>query len=380
MVADGRLIPTCGTSRRSWRCWIRRSTHASASWHVAAMTFDGTTQRGFADGVEQGFGRGRIPATRRWANIDWRSPEPRVLVQGPHSYRPHQPHGRWRLRGFMTDSGTRASRSGLEGVPRAASLMRDPGAGRRAAASSNVHDPLARVLYAPAPGTSVPAPRSSSAPAAVTRGSPWTTRSRERSPSDAARRGCLCVEISAVRYGHPAPLQDVLRAIRVVRSRAGEFGVRADRIGLDSARIGRRPPRGVGCRVVRRALKGGPARPIDAVSARPDFRRAAVSGRDDEGAVRARRFASAICSAPAPSPALVDRLSIERARPPRHAAVLHRAHIRGSIGADREQRWRWSRLLRASRRARSNRTSTRRARTALASRRDSARRRAGPRE
>jgi len=34
------------------------------------------------------------------------------------------------------------------------------------------------------------------------------------------------------RYRHPAPLQDVLRAIRLVRSRATELGVKPDRIGV----------------------------------------------------------------------------------------------------------------------------------------------------
>ena len=34
------------------------------------------------------------------------------------------------------------------------------------------------------------------------------------------------------RYRHPAPLQDVLRAIRLVRSRAADLGVRPDRIGV----------------------------------------------------------------------------------------------------------------------------------------------------
>jgi acetyl esterase/lipase len=34
------------------------------------------------------------------------------------------------------------------------------------------------------------------------------------------------------RYHHPAPLQDVLRAIRVVRSRAAELGVKPDRVGV----------------------------------------------------------------------------------------------------------------------------------------------------
>ncbi len=35
-----------------------------------------------------------------------------------------------------------------------------------------------------------------------------------------------------VEYGQPAPLQDVLRAIRIIRSRAAEFGVKPDRIGV----------------------------------------------------------------------------------------------------------------------------------------------------
>src|SRR5215471_20197778 len=33
-------------------------------------------------------------------------------------------------------------------------------------------------------------------------------------------------------YGHPAPLQDVLRAIRLIRSRAEEWGVKDDHIGV----------------------------------------------------------------------------------------------------------------------------------------------------
>ena len=35
-----------------------------------------------------------------------------------------------------------------------------------------------------------------------------------------------------VEYGHPAPLRDVLRAIRLVRSQAETFGVKPNRIGL----------------------------------------------------------------------------------------------------------------------------------------------------
>jgi acetyl esterase/lipase len=35
-----------------------------------------------------------------------------------------------------------------------------------------------------------------------------------------------------VEYGHPAPLRDILCAIRLVRSRAAEFGMKPERIGL----------------------------------------------------------------------------------------------------------------------------------------------------
>ena len=53
----------------------------------------------------------------------------------------------------------------------------------------------------------------------------------------AARLNALGISAFVLRYrlkeyGHPAPLQDVLRAVRLVRSRAAEFGVDSDRIGI----------------------------------------------------------------------------------------------------------------------------------------------------
>ncbi|MEO8358434.1 MAG: alpha/beta hydrolase [Vicinamibacteria bacterium] len=41
-----------------------------------------------------------------------------------------------------------------------------------------------------------------------------------------------------IEYGHPAPLQDVLRAVRLVRSRAKEFNVNPDRIGVMGSSAG----------------------------------------------------------------------------------------------------------------------------------------------
>jgi acetyl esterase/lipase len=70
-------------------------------------------------------------------------------------------------------------------------------------------------------------------------------------------------------YGHPAPLQDVLRAIRVVRSRAAEFGVRADRIGVMGASAGGHVA--ASAATLFDAEDGRTTAPMDAVSARPDF-------------------------------------------------------------------------------------------------------------
>ena len=72
-----------------------------------------------------------------------------------------------------------------------------------------------------------------------------------------------------VEYGYPAPLQDVLRAIRLVRSQAAAWGVRPDRIGLLGESAG-------GHLAACAATfwddpDGQTGAPLDAVSARPDF-------------------------------------------------------------------------------------------------------------
>lgn len=70
-------------------------------------------------------------------------------------------------------------------------------------------------------------------------------------------------------YGHPAPLQDVLRAIRVVRSRAVEFGIRPDRIGVMGGSAGGHLS---ACAATMwDAPEGKTGNPLDTVSARPDF-------------------------------------------------------------------------------------------------------------
>jgi acetyl esterase/lipase len=72
-----------------------------------------------------------------------------------------------------------------------------------------------------------------------------------------------------VEYGHPAPLQDVLRAVRFVRSRADEFGARTDRIGVLGFSAGGHLTASAGTMFDDPDGKTGAA--LDAVSARPDF-------------------------------------------------------------------------------------------------------------
>lgn len=72
-----------------------------------------------------------------------------------------------------------------------------------------------------------------------------------------------------VEYGHPAPLRDVLRAIRLVRSRAKEFGVNPEKIGVLGASAGGHL---AACAAtLYDAPEGKTGAELDKVSGRPDF-------------------------------------------------------------------------------------------------------------
>ncbi len=73
----------------------------------------------------------------------------------------------------------------------------------------------------------------------------------------------------AVEYGHPAPLRDALRAVRMVRSRAAEFGVKPDRIGMLGGSAGGHLTACAG--TLFNAPEGKTGAPLDAISGRPDF-------------------------------------------------------------------------------------------------------------
>ena len=70
-------------------------------------------------------------------------------------------------------------------------------------------------------------------------------------------------------YGHPAPLQDVLRAVRLVRSRAAEFRIDPARLGVMGSSAGGHLAASAGTLFDHADGRTGHA--LDAVNARPDF-------------------------------------------------------------------------------------------------------------
>jgi len=72
-----------------------------------------------------------------------------------------------------------------------------------------------------------------------------------------------------VEYGHPAPLRDALRAVRLLRSRAAEFGVQPNRIGMLGGSAGGHLAASAG--TLFDAPEGRTGAELDRVSGRPDF-------------------------------------------------------------------------------------------------------------
>lgn len=110
-------------------------------------------------------------------------------------------------------------------------------------------------------------------------------------------------------FGHPAPLQDVLRAVRLVRSRAAEFGVQPARLGVMGSSAGGHLSASAATLFTHAAGKTG-AR-LDAVSARPDFAillYPVIALHDPVAHAGSRRA----LLGPAPSPELLELLSLEK--------------------------------------------------------------------
>jgi acetyl esterase/lipase len=122
-----------------------------------------------------------------------------------------------------------------EGVP---GLRSDASEERiQAGRVENVHRPTL-TLYAPAPGTAngaavIYCPGGGYARLAVGEGGGLTTRWLLRLGITV-----FVLKYRLAAYGHPAPLRDVTRALRFVRSKAAEFHLRPDRVGVGGSSAG----------------------------------------------------------------------------------------------------------------------------------------------
>jgi len=111
-----------------------------------------------------------------------------------------------------------------------------------------------------------------------------------------------------VEYGQPAPLRDVLRAVRLVRSRATEFGIKPDRIGVMGFSAGGHLASCAG--TLYDAPEGRTGAPLDLVNARPDFILLiypVITMKDPYAHAGSRRN----LLGPTPTPELIDRYSTE---------------------------------------------------------------------
>ena len=277
-------------------------TH-SPGWHVASTVFEGGELSHYVDGVEQGRGKvafqplrgGRTSIGVRQNLVSWFKGRIHTVRITPAALPPAQ----------LLKLPAAAIALWPEGVP-----------GRRADAGPervvdgrvlNVHDP-SLTYFPPAPGTG-----SGTAIIACAGGSYARLAIDNEIAGITPRLTASGVAVFVLKYrladyGHPAPLRDVLRAIRLVRSRASEFGIRPDRIGLFGASAGGHLAASAAAWFD--SPEGRIGAPLDAVSARPDFV-ALLYPVVTMKAPFAHADSRKNLLGAAPSAALIDRLSIE---------------------------------------------------------------------
>jgi acetyl esterase/lipase len=173
---------------------------------------------------------------------------------------------------------------------------------------SNIHVPT--LTHFPATGE-----RANRAAVVVCPGGGYQIVAFSHEGIDVARRlnsmgvSAFVLKYRLLEYGHPAPLQDVLRAIRTVRSRATEFGVSPDRIGVMGFSAGGHLA--ATAATLFDAPEGRTGVTLDSVSGRPDFAALiypVITLRDPFAHAGSRR--NLVGQTPAPEQ--IDRMSPDR--------------------------------------------------------------------
>ena len=172
---------------------------------------------------------------------------------------------------------------------------------------SNVHEPTLTYFAAPAG-------RASGAAVIICPGGGYNILSWDKEGTEPAQWynslgvAAFVLKYRLREYGQPAPLRDVLRAVRLVRSRAAEFGIKPDRIGVMGFSAGGHLASCAG--TLYDAPEGRTGAPLDSVSARPDFLvliYPVITMKDPMAHAGSRRS----LLGPAPTPELIERYSTE---------------------------------------------------------------------
>ena len=313
---------------RSSRQLDRARTHP-ARWHVATLTFDGATMTHYVDGVRELSGpvafkplrAGRTSIGVRQNLISWfkgRISEVRITssVLDPRDFLKVPP---------------RVIEIWPEGVP---GIRADRSAEREVDGRiENVHVPTL-TYYPPAPGTANGTAVIACAGGSYARLAMSNEIAGITPVLTSHGVAVFALKYRLAEYGHPAPLRDVLRAIRLVRSRAEEFGLRADRIGVFGASAGGHLA--ASAATLYDADEGRTGAAARSHERAPGLRGASVPGDHDEAAVCSPGFAYELAWPVADGGA--DRSAVAR-RPGAKgdAAGIPAPHGGGQDGADRKQ-------------------------------------------
>lgn len=281
----------------------RSKTHPAGRWHVATLTYDGRTMAHYVDGVRElsgevafePLGAGRTSIGMRQNRVSWFKGEVHAIRVSPQQARtiPLWPEGVPNLRPDAGDERrvdgrvTNVHHPSLtyvppSGPPNGTAVIVCPGGGFARLALANEADGITAVL----------------SPAGVS---------------------TFVLKYRLAEYGHPAPLQDVLRAVRLVRSLAGELGVVSDRIGVMGASAGGHVA--AAAATLYDAPEGRAGGPLDAVSGRPDFAALlypVITMADPFAHLDSRR--NLLGAAPAPE--AIHRLSLDQHVTPRTPPVF----------------------------------------------------------
>jgi acetyl esterase/lipase len=212
----------------------------------------------------------------------------------------------------------------------------------------NVHEPTL-TPYLPPPG------RATGAAVVVCPGGGYTVLAIEKEGTAVAQWlntlgvSAFVLKYRLKEYGHPAPLRDVLRAVRLLRSDATRWGIQPDRIGVLGFSAGGHLA--ASAATLFDAPEGRTGAPLDGVSARPDFAVLVYPVIVLTGPYAHAGSRRALVGA-APAPGLVEELSLEAlvtkdtppaflvhggtdtAVPPENSVIFYMALRRAGVAAE----------------------------------------------